>query len=423
MNGSLPVFGHIFHSFIRFARTLVGEIIWRPPGWAGAVRTGAQKRPWLMLALSAGLLVLLVGGGWLWNWYAHLPKPPSVGWIVNLGDVPGTSVDFQPQYLTLTFDRSVAKLEDISKDVTPRVTLTPRIKGVWSWSNGSQLLFVPTEDWPADTKFRVDLDRSLFTSHARLETLTKEFHTQPFTVAITEPLFYVNPKNTEVKQITATLTFSHPVNRAALEKNLTLAMESGEQVFQNAPSDTGRCSVTYDMRDRIAYIRSVNVTVPQQSGHAILTVPDVVTAINGGAHLEAVQRADVLVPSVADLFHISSAQVVIAANREGEPEQALVLNSSVGVKPELLAKAVHAWILPKPKEHYDAESETKINAWQSPAEITDAILAKSTPVTLTLVPREEEYATLHSFKLKVPENAFVYVTIDKGLPSIGGAWL
>jgi len=311
-------------------------------------------------------------------------------------------------------------LESIGKDVTKEVTLSPKVDGKWTWTDGTKLVFEPTVVWPAGTTFRVKLAPGLFSKHAHLESLTKEFRTAPLTVAISDMLFYVDPKDPTTKQITAMLTFSHPVDRASLEKNISLAMESGEQLFQGAPSDTGRCTITYDKLDRIAYVRSVNVVVPKESGHAILTLPEAVRTTAGGAHLDVVEHAQVLVPSAPDLFHIASTQALIVTNREGEPEQALVLATSVGVKSELLAKALHAWILPAPKSHHNAGTDTDVETWQSSAEITPDILAKATPATITLVPSKEEYSTLHSFKLKVPENAWVYVEVDKGLTAMGG---
>jgi len=416
MNRFLAFVAWPVRQFTRLTQAVIGEITWRPPLWTSII----WRRPILSGISSLSLIVLAAAGWWTWNWYAHLPKPPTVGWIINLADLPDPDTAFQEQDLTLTFDQSVARLELIGKDVSAQVTMSPRLAGKWTWQQGNELVFAPTEIWPANTAFRITLAPELFSRHARIDTLTKDFHTTPFTVAISDQTFYVNPKDPATKQITATLTFSHPVDRASLEKNLTVAMESGEQVFQGAPSPTGRCTITYDKLDRVAYVRSVNVTVPKESGHAILTVPDSVQTAAGGAHLDEPQEVDVLVPSNSDLFHFASAQATIVMNTQGEPEQALVLATSVGVKPELLAQAIHAWVLPKPKAHRDPLTGNRITTWDGSAEVNAAVLKKSTPVALTLVPSEEEYATLHSFKLKVPENAFVYLEVDRGLASVGG---
>jgi hypothetical protein len=414
MNRSLLVwpFLQLFHVF----RAVVGDLTWKPPGWL----TGIARRPLLWGGLLL-VLVLLAGSGWrAWYWYSHLPKPLTVSWIINMGDFPDPGTEFQEQDVTLSFDASVARLELIGKDVTSLVTLSPKMPGKWTWTEGNQLQFEPTADWPAATTFHIKLAPGLFSRHAKIDMLARDFQTAPFSVAVTEPLFYVDPKDPAVKQVTATLTFSHPVDRTSLEKSLDLSTENNVPVFGAGSAVKAHVAFTYDKFDRVVYLRSDNVTVPKESAHAILTVPVAIQTTLGGAHLISPGYADIFVPSRADLFSITQAQATIVTNSEGEPEQALVLSTSVGVKPESLAKAIHAWILPKPRKHLNAETDNEVAAWDSPAEVTAEVRAHATTVPLTLVPSEQEYATLHSFKLKVPENAWVYLEVDKGLEGVGG---
>ncbi len=400
----------------RLMRTVVGDLTWKPPGWMASL----ARKPLLWGGMFSVLVLLAVCGWRGWLWYSHLPKPPTVGWIITMGDFPEPATEFQEQDVTLAFDSSVARLDLIGKDVTPLVTLTPPMPGKWTCNEGNQLLFEPTQDWPAATTFHVKLAPELFSPRAHLETLTKEFTTAPFTVAVTESAFYVNPKDPAVKQVTATLTFSHAVDHASLETHFTLATENNLPVFGSTPSGRAQCAFTYDKLDRVVYVRSDNITVPKESGHAILHVPTEVQTKLGGAHLEsAAGDTDVLIPGSFDLFHVAQAQATIVTNSAGEPDQALVLTTSVGVKPELLAKALRAWVLPKPKPRVDSDGQ-KVETWDGPAEVAPAVLARATPVPLTLVPSEEEYATLHSFKLKVPEHAWVYLEVGKGLVAVGG---
>ena len=76
--------------------------------------------------------------------------------------------------------------------------------------------------------------------------------------------------------------------------------------------------------------------------------------------MEAVATADVLIPSAVDLFHVASAQATIVNDVQGEPRQTLILNTSVGVKPALLAKALHAWVLPDPHGFLDPPTINRI---------------------------------------------------------------
>ena len=363
--------------FTRFIHAVIGDIAWRPPGWLQGTKAFVARRPWLCGTFAVTLAVCVVAAWWVANWYAHLPKPLD-GRLVDQFDSPG----YYRQPVTLRFDRSVAALEFIGKDVARQVTLSPKLEGRWMWTNGSELTFYPAADWSAATTYRVHLAKGLFSWHVRIATLDKEFQTAPFTASISDLIFYVNPKDPAVKQVTATLRFSYPVDRASLENNLTLAMESGENVFKDAPNATGRCTFTYDPKehDCVVYVRSVNVACRRNRVIAILTVPDSVRTSAGGARLASAQEGTVLVPCNSDLFHIASAQTTIVTNPQGDPEQTLIVATSVGVKPASLAKALHAWVLPKPKKRIDAYTEKNIETWDSPAEVDAAVLAQSTPV-------------------------------------------
>ncbi|HUB67499.1 MAG TPA: alpha-2-macroglobulin [Candidatus Methylacidiphilales bacterium] len=416
MKRSLAMITSLPRQILHLLFFIIGDITWHPPGWARAAKDGIVRRPLVSTLSLLGALSFLIAGGWALDWYLHQPKPPTVNWIINLDPKPAPDDSFREQDLTVSFDQSAAKLESIGKNVTDGVKLSPEIKGKWFWMGGSQLRFWPTEDWPAGKTFRITLSPSLFSSHVRLDSLSREFQTPPFTVIVSDAMFYVNPKDPATKQITATLTFSNPVDRASLEKNLTFDVESGEPTFQNG----GHVAITYDKLDRVAYVRSSDISVPVESEHAILTVPTSVITTEGRTSLDSARTADVLVPSASDLFHIVSSSAVIAANSAGEPEQTLVVITSVGVKTEALSAGIHAWVLPKPSKHYDSYSDQQVEIWQSASEITPAILAKSAPVNLTAMPSEEEYATLHSFKLKAPENAWIFVQIDHGLAGVGG---
>ena len=403
----------------RLLRAVVGDVTWRPPGWAVATRSSAGRHPF---GFGLGLVLLLalgVGGWWTAQWYAHRPKPPTVGWNLYLASLLAPDTKFNPQPLTATFDQSAVRLESLGKDVTPLVRMTPRIAGKWTCDSGSVLTFHPTENWPANTTFHLTFASELFSTHVRMAKLSQDFHTQPFSVAITEPQFYINPKDTATKQITATLTFTHAVDHASLEQNLSLVMEHGEPVFSNAPSPTGRCTFTYDKLDRVVYVRSVNIAVPKESGHALLGLPTSVRAAAGGARLPHLAQADVLVPAMADLFHIANATAIIVPNSEGEPDQVLMLTTSVGVKPEALAHALHAWELPKWRERRDG-TERERQAWTSPAQVEEVDLKKSTPLALTPIPNGEDFSTQHSFRIKARENAALYLTVDQGLAAAGG---
>jgi hypothetical protein len=408
--------------YVRHARSfiasLTGEIsfAWRPPLWAHRLWQNIARKPLRSALIFLSVLALVAAALVLHSFWKHRPVPLETNWIVNAPPVPAPGDKFQPQPLAITFDRSIAPLEKIGKQVTAGIHLTPSIPGVWRWWSGNTLAFEPTQDWPAATTFDLVLDRALFPRHARLATLSKQFQTPPFTVSLDDLQFYINPADPAHKQITATLVFSHPIDRKSLEENLELTSQDDDKIFDPSTAQHARRTITYAKRDRIAYIRSADLHLPDNSGYARLRLSRDARTTLGGATLDSTADGQVIVPSLYDLFHFDSAQVVIVQNKEGEPEQALILHGSIGVKIATLASAIHAWVLP-PRP---GPEKGKFIPWDGPAQITPEILAHATPINLQSVATEKEYDDTQSFHLQAPENAQLYIAVDKGIKALGG---
>lgn len=49
----------------------------------------------------------------------------------------------------------MAPLSEIGKTVTHGIEMTPNLPGTWTWNTDSQLVFTPSEDWPAGQKFTI----------------------------------------------------------------------------------------------------------------------------------------------------------------------------------------------------------------------------------------------------------------------------
>ena len=56
-----------------------------------------------------------------------------------------------------------------------------------------------------------------------------------------------------MKQVVATMEFTHRVDRADLERHLAVAMVGESEVFKR---DTPRFALSYGSHDRVAYLRT-----------------------------------------------------------------------------------------------------------------------------------------------------------------------
>lgn len=162
--------------------SIFGQVFWSPPSWLGrscaACTNFHRTQPALTTAMILGVFFFSCGTAWSWRWFQTRPKPRYVS--VKVQPIPVTpwkkdSLDYP--ILRLTFDQSVARLEDLKKTSVPGVRLDPPRPGLWYWAADNLLCFKPHEDWPADQTFRIIFDRKFFPSHIAMERLVYETKT------------------------------------------------------------------------------------------------------------------------------------------------------------------------------------------------------------------------------------------------------
>ena len=251
----------------RVALAVFGRLQWSPPRWfsrTGAAFSGFNRAHPLTTAFGLiAILLLACGTAWMWHWYQHRPKPRYVKVMIEAVPVTKLEKDLKFPTLDIRFSDSAARLEDKDKTGLQGVRLDPPLPGKWMWAGDKHLFFQPTDDWPADKKFKVIFDKKFFPPHIVLERLTYEFQTPPFEIAIKQLELYQDPANPIQRQVTATLELTHAVEPGELDRHLQLLMIGGSAVFP--PSDPApHFALTYGLHRRLAYLRSSNVTLPDK---------------------------------------------------------------------------------------------------------------------------------------------------------------
>jgi uncharacterized protein YfaS (alpha-2-macroglobulin family) len=241
--------------------------------------------------------------------------------------------------------------------------------------------------------------------------------------------------------VVATLEFSHRVDRAALEKHIALSMIGDSNVFADKPAP--HFSVTYGLHDRLAYVRSIPLVLPEREDFMKLIVSKGAATTQGGAQTASDVEDKVRVPDMFSFFKIEQTTGRVVRNADGDPEQVLIVNTTAAAKSDEIHKALHVYLLPKKEaaknEEASADESSGENdsegddedssessateapsAWQSPREVSDEILKNARPVAVTVIPSEHEQTQTHAFKFSVEEEGSLYVRIDKGVKAVGG---
>lgn len=395
---------------------LLGRFDWQAPGWARvagrgarAVGRSAQARPRTSVAVVLLLAVLAAGGWYGWQWYQNRPQPATVGFLV---EPPGLT-DYRqetvvPRPLRIQFRESVAPLQAVGRTVDRGIKMKPALPGVWRWSSDRMLVFEPGQDWPVGQSYEVSMaPDELLAPGMLLAEKVFSFESAPFTAAVQNPRFYQDPRDNAVKQLAASLVFSHPVDPSSVRGRIQIELGAGMRYREG--SDIAP-TVEFDELGLRANIRSASVDVPLESSRMHLVVGAGVAAREKGRPTAEPLRASVSVPGRYQLA-FSGVQIDFADDENSEPSPVLMMESSLALADEALDGRVRAWQLPerKPEE----------GPWRMDR-VDEAVLAKAEPVPLVQIPGEAPINNSHAFRFQAEPGRVLLVEVEAGVESFGG---
>ena len=405
-------------------KRLFGTLQWTPPDWF--VRAGAKRIGFGALLVLALITVAAAG----WRYYESLPQPAQVvARVLAPGITPIVDGELRPEPLIVNFSvtgepqedsevvTSVARLDLVGEVLTSGITLQPNMPGQWQWLNEHELQFEPAQDWPAGQTYTLEYDQALFAPNLELADTQAEFETPGFNAEITGLEFYQDPEQRDLRKVVGTVAFSHPVNQTSLRQHVRYTMrESGKTIA--TPGETLDFQIHYDDLARNAYIHTTPIDIPPEENYATLSVTEGVEPAAGPSRLIGALEQNVRIPDATSYFRVDQVTSVIVRNEDDDPVQTLTIAFTDRVQTERVQQRIRAFLLPADRV-VDKSTHRNFH-WQSPREVTDAVLNNSDQIELSLSPTEQDAATMHSARLDLPENRYLYVKIQEGLESDGG---
>jgi len=407
---------------------IFGNLNWKSPPWVNNLKQKAKTSPFTFWGSSIASLLLIFAAVYAACWYKNLPKPVYTTASIHAPDITPNTETLSPNYLILDFGiaqdngfitQSVAPLDKVNKVVTEGVEISPKIAGEWHWNGDSELVFAPSEDWPADQSYTVKFADNFFTAKTQMNSHTFTFSTKAFEASIADLKFYQDPVNSEVRNAVATINFNFPVDTASLEKNTTLIFQALKKGNLDLDAENLKFSYTYDEHKRVAYLHSEVIKIKEVARYLLLTLSTDVKSSTGSGHLKTEVTKNLLIPDSSNFLKIVNATASIVRNDKDRPEQVLTVETSLGVNESDFNKSVHFYLLPTDYPATSAEAAKPNYQWQNPGEINDTILALATPLTKQAIPTEHNYSTLHSFKFATQTPRYIYVKVDKGMKGFG----
>ncbi|MGC2303302.1 alpha-2-macroglobulin [Candidatus Binatus sp.] len=416
-------------------RAIFGQIKWTPPDWLPRVAArlrlwGTRGIDWLnarraanpkgFWLTTAAILAVIIGGYAGWQWYEHLPEPYYLQVSVSRPGPTPLEPNAIPDTVDLQFSGSAAKLGAIGKNVTSGITVTPPLEGVWRWVSDSQLVFTPRNDWPISQDYTITLDRKLFPSHILLKDYSYSFRSPDFGAAIVDEEFYEDPTDPKIKQVVATVQFTHPVDKADFEKRISFRMRvEPVKNFDSSDAKSFGFKVTYNATAGKAFIHSDPFGIPSDEGEMLLSIAKGVRSVLGGPGTDEALERTVNIPGIESYFRIESVNANEVANDRDEMERIGTITASAPMRQSDLAKNISVFLLPKDKPAIGDEKLVKDYNWSDPLEVVPGVMKLATPVAVEWIPAEREFFNTQSFKFTADTGRFLLVTVHRGLKSFG----
>jgi len=404
-------------------RSIVGEVHWTRPEWLR--RIGARR-----LLAAVGIAIVLIAAAKLAiDYYGSLPKPPRIVAAVKPpGVTPIVDDELQPMPLVVNFSvradartsqttvDSVARIDLVGKVVQSGVSLDPSIPGEWRWQNENRLVFQSSEDWPAGQKYSLRFDKSIFTPDILLADDQAKFTTPAFRATLDELVFYQDPVQHAERKVVATLSFTHPVDTASLEAQLSLTMRDSGATFASTAKSLKR-SIEYDKHGRTAYVHSERIAIPPQENYATLRLRKNLVAATGSGRFRQEITQTVRIPDTSTYFRVSNVSSISTRNAEDVPHQTLTFEFTDRVLTDALRQKLGAYVLPADVVINGERIERK--QWSAPREVTPEVLGQARQIDIELNPVADGASQFHTANIDVPANSYVYVSIEEGLTSQG----
>ncbi|MDA3891620.1 MAG: alpha-2-macroglobulin [Salinivirgaceae bacterium] len=323
----------------------------------------------------------------------------------------------------INFKGSVSKIEDVQTEIPTGIEISPEIDGVWKWAADDKIIFQPFDQWIPGTEYKINLDKKLFPEHIKLGKYDASFKTKAFKVSIASSNFHIDPVDEDVKQVIATIRFTHPVDPETFESKVSLKPYKLDKDIHTFKNQEYKFSITYDDFFSTAYIISESLPIPEDDVKMKLTIDKgIKSSWKGNSHTSQ-RSATVTVPGMLNFVRIQSIEQTIVRNAEYESEQVLVVDTKGKVNSAELLKNIEMFVLPIDRPELPGIKAQKNHHWSDVAKIGPEIRNLSESIQLQSMESEHEFENVTSFKMFADPLRYVYINIKKGTPFYGKYYL
>ena len=336
-------------------------------------------------------------------------------------NTPGWNVEDQKPNgpaVTVHFGGPAAPLAQVGKSVEPGlIRMNPEVQGEWKWANAQRLEFFPTAGWMPPDGYQFLARPGLLADDCQLEENTHfgRIRNAPrLSGSFQDRNYHIDPTTPGLQQLMTTVTFSQPVSLDEARRYFSVASVTEIEIFQAG----SQAQILPEPEDpRRFYLRSPLMKPGDKEDLILFNFAAGMKPVTGGRPTENEIQTRLTAYSRDSLFFIDSIGSMLRKTRDGDPEQALLVQLSIPAMPASVAKSIEAWKLP-PEER---DENGRLIPWTK-ENIGEDVLAMSQKMDIDLVttpgapPMEQGLA----FRVAQQPGGKVFITLPKGTAGPGG---
>jgi uncharacterized protein YfaS (alpha-2-macroglobulin family) len=374
-----------------------------------------QKRHARFFIALGVIIAALAGIGGCRLVHARKAQPIQ---ITSTADAPDTTGD--PDYrrpLTIRFRGSAAQAGMADKEVSAGISISPPIEGTWRWDGDDTLIFKTEQAWRIGKQYTVTFAKNFFPSHIKTAG-TISFSITDFNLNLGEGEFYIDPEDSAVKRVLATVSTNYPLDTALLEKSIIIEprinAESG-----SLKKRQDQFSVNYNDDRTRAYIVSEALGMPAKPVVMGIRIQKGVKDSSGGGTPAGAKSVSVAIPGMTSYVSVRELSHELIKNEEQQYDQVLILETQGTIDITELSANLSAWELPVDRPELPGLKAQKNYNW-STDDMTPEVLKLARKIDLAPIPNELKYNSVNSFTINAEPERYVYIKLQNGARFYGG---
>jgi len=321
------------------------------------------------------------------------------------------------QAINLRFDKSVAPLEMVEKEIPEGIEIRPAMIGKWVWSSDHNITFYPEQDWTPGERYSVKLDKDLLSENVDMGRQEVEFTVRGLAVLNRSGQFYIDPQDPALKQVVVEVRFNYPVRIADMEASSSLINNSKDK--DPTFPESFHMDVRLSEDQKTAYFTSEALPIPRENVELFFRLEKGYSSTLGGPSVRDHVDVKVQVPGSSTYVKVQQSSIAVVRNDDYQYDQVLVFATKGESTLSEIQDYIEIKLLPEDRPEEPGIEARRDYSWRI-GDVTETVMNQTERVDFAMLPTARDFSSSHSMQIHTEPGRYVYFKIKAGASFYGG---